>query len=65
MILSAYFAVMLMSWLIMMTIIPFSRGRRLRTFVTSIWCLMSRFEVGSSRRTTGGLLTRPLASITF
>ena len=53
------------SWLIITTTILFLPDRTFRSLITSIWCLMSRFAVGSSSRRISGSWARPLASMTL
>lgn len=65
MMLSEYFAAMLMSWLIMTTTNPFAADCFFSRRMTSIWCLMSRLEVGSSSSRTSGSWASPRASITL
>ena len=65
MMLSEYFAAMLMSWLIITTIIPLRTDCFFSRRMTSIWCLMSRLAVGSSSRSTSGCCANPRASMTL
>lgn len=61
MISSANLAVMLMSWLIIIVRMPFLMVRSFSILVTSSWCLMSKLDVGSSRRRILDSWTRTLA----
>ena len=63
--LSAYFAARFRSWLIIRTVIPVMADSLFRNADTYIWCLMSRFDVGSSRMSIFGSWTNPLAIATF
>lgn len=65
MILSANFAARFRSWLTMTTITPVCLTNSRRNAVTYIWCLTSRFAVGSSRRIMSASCTNPLARDTF